>query len=197
MENEDTDIAARAASEMQAGLRAALDPDPDRAGQKYALLRRKLVSFFEWNGATSPDACADETLLAAAWKLTDGASGQSVPAACLAIARTVLTKHRPGQDDRPVASDAAAESTEPDRAEDMERILHAFETSLDALPADSRELVLTYYAGGPAQSVDARHALARRLDLPVNQLRIRAHRTRSQIEQAVTGLITPSSREPA
>lgn len=196
MEHKDTDIAARAASEMQAGLRAALDPDPERAGPKYVLLRRKLVSFFEWNGATSPDGCADETLLAAAWKLTDGASGQGVPAACLAIARTVLMKHRPGQDERPVASDVPPEPAELDRPEDMERLLYAFETSFDALPADSRDLVLTYYAGGQSQSIDARHALARRLDLPLNQLRIRAHRTRAQIEQTVMGLIAPSAQEP-
>ena len=49
-------------------------------------------------------------------------------------------------------------------------------------------------AGQQAQAIEARQALAGRLGLPLNQLRLRAYRTRSQLEQTVmTGLIGPAS----
>jgi hypothetical protein len=86
---QDTDVAASA---VLAGLRAALDPDAQQAEQKYALLRRRLVSFFEWNTASAADKCADETLTTCAWKLTDGAPAENVPASCLLIARAILLR---------------------------------------------------------------------------------------------------------
>ena len=86
---QDTDVAAAA---VLAGLRAALDPDAAHAEQKYVRLRRRLVSFFEWNAAKAADKCADQTLTAFAWKLTDGAPAENIPAACLLIARTILTR---------------------------------------------------------------------------------------------------------
>jgi hypothetical protein len=183
--NHGTDVAAK---EVLAGLRAALDSDPDRAGQKYALLRRKLVSFFEWRGATAPDACADETLVTAAWKMTDRGPGQAVSSACVAVARSILEKQ--GEEHR---DDAAA----PDRPGDREGLLHACEVGLDALSADSRELIVTYYAGERRQMSEARSTLARALGLPLNQLRARAHRTRAQFEQSVMGLTPQASSDPS
>jgi DNA-directed RNA polymerase specialized sigma24 family protein len=189
----DTDIAAK---EVLAGLRAALDPDPERAGQKHVLLRRKLVSFFEWGGAASPDAFADETLMTAAWRMTDGEPVQNVSGGCAAIARSILHKHAQEHDEQPGSPDDTPRPAEPDPCDDMEGLLHSFDTGLDALPADSRDLILTYYAGEHPQAIEARRTLAQRLNLPLNQLRIRAHRTRSELEQAVMGLTAQSSSVP-
>jgi hypothetical protein len=171
-----------AAQEVLAGLRTALDPDPERARRKYAVLRRKLVSFFEWSGAASADALAGETLTAAAWKLTDGSTVESVSAACLAIARSILKKQEP-----------AAPAAPPDPLDDHDRLVEAFEAGLDALPDDSRDLVLTYYAGEQPPAIEAKQALAKRLNQPLSQLRLRAHRTRSQLEHSVMAVAEPAS----
>jgi DNA-directed RNA polymerase specialized sigma24 family protein len=189
----DTDIAAK---EVLAGLRAALDPDPDRAAHKFVLLRRKLVSFFEWSGAVSPDACADETLMTAAWKMTDGEPVQNVSGVCVAIARSILQKQRQGHGEQPRTPDVAPQPPEPDPFGDLEGLMHSFETGIDALPPDGRDVLLTYFAGEQPQAIEARRTLARRLDLPLNQLRLRAHRTRSQLEQAAMGRTGPSSGGP-
>jgi hypothetical protein len=192
MVNHDPDVAA---TEVLAGLRAALDPDPERAGQKYALLRRKLVNFFEWRGATSPEACADEARVTAAWRMTDGAPAQSVSSACATIARSILETQ--GRELHEEAGAHGAAPPAPDRPGDREALLQACETSLDALPAESRELIVTYFAGDSRQMSEGRNALARQLGLPLNQLRLRAHRTRAQFEQAVMGLTPPSSTDPS
>lgn len=182
----ETDVAAK---EVLAGLRAALDPDTQRAARKYGPLRRKLVSFFEWSGAKSPDACADETLTATAWKLTDGEPLQSLSICCAAIARTILHK----QVQTPATSGAAtAPPPSPNPFGDLEGQLNSFQSSLDALPADSRDLLLTFYAGADPKAIDARQKLSERLGIPLNQMRLRAHRTRTQLEQSVMGT-EPSS----
>jgi len=186
----DTDVAAK---EVLAALRARLDPDPERAGRKYVLLRRKLVSFFEWGGADSPDACADETLSTAAWKMTDGAPVQNVQADCVTIARTILNKQLQARAQAAAAPDAPPPA-EPEPFGKMEALLHAFEMGLDDLHADGRDLILTYYAGEQAPAIAARQTVAARLGLPLNQLRLRAYRTRSQLEQTVmAGLVGPAA----
>ena len=35
-----------------------LDSDRERSGQRYELIRRKLMKFFEWRGCTTPDEYA-------------------------------------------------------------------------------------------------------------------------------------------
>ena len=40
---------------------ACLDADKERAGEKYELLRLKLLKFFDWRGAHFPEECVDET----------------------------------------------------------------------------------------------------------------------------------------
>ncbi len=41
---------------------AGLDPDSDRAGEKYESLRLALMKFFDWRGAHFPEDLADETI---------------------------------------------------------------------------------------------------------------------------------------
>src|SRR5215216_3042901 len=43
-------------------LLALLDSDPERAGEKYEKIRRKLITFFECRGCASPADQADETI---------------------------------------------------------------------------------------------------------------------------------------
>jgi hypothetical protein len=165
--NEHADVAVR---EVLGGLRAALDPDPERAGRKYVLLRRRLVSFFEWNGLSSPDARADEALTTAAWKMTDGAPVASVPACCVGVARTILSKHR-ALDTPPAASDATPGPPEREPFDDPDALRQAFEAAFDALPAEDRDLILA------------------------RPLSHRAHRLRAQLEHDVLNPLERSSRE--
>jgi DNA-directed RNA polymerase specialized sigma24 family protein len=53
------------------------------------------------------------------------------------------------------------------------------------LPDDNRELLLTYYAGNQPAHLELRQAVAQRLGIPSNQLRLRATRTRKQLEESV------------
>src|SRR5206468_762517 len=59
------------------------------------------------------------------------------------------------------------------------------ETCLDRLPAESRRLVLDYYQGEKRGLIERRKALADRLGIPINALRLRASRIRLQLEKCV------------
>ena len=49
-------------AEAFAKLLACLDPDSEKAGQKYETIRQRLMKFFDWRGAYFPEDCADDTL---------------------------------------------------------------------------------------------------------------------------------------
>src|ERR671938_30866 len=69
-------MSAALTAEAFTKLLARLDPDRERAGEKYEELRRTLVKFFEWRGAPFPEDQADETFNRVARKLDEG-RGQS------------------------------------------------------------------------------------------------------------------------
>src|SRR5256885_4134102 len=65
-------MAAALTGEAFSKLLARLDPDRERAGEKYEDLRRTLIRFFEWRGAPFPEEQTDETFNRVARKLDEG-----------------------------------------------------------------------------------------------------------------------------
>src|SRR6185295_4829965 len=53
-------------------LLAQLDPDRERAGERYEAIRRKLVRLFEWRGCENPEDLADETFNRVARRMAEG-----------------------------------------------------------------------------------------------------------------------------
>lgn len=166
-------------------LLRSLDEDREAAGENYVLLRRKLVRFFEWRGAVSPDDCADRTLNVAARRIADGEEVRSLPSYCGGVARMVLLEERRTAERERIALHALPSPHPADSATDDEARQRAFEACLEALPADSRELILAYYQGDGRARIAAREQMATRLGIPMNALRIRAHRIRARLEEAL------------
>ena len=65
-------MAAALTSTAFTRLLACLDPDRERAGEKYEDLRRTLIKFFEWRNAPFPEDHTDETFNRIAKKLGEG-----------------------------------------------------------------------------------------------------------------------------
>ena len=53
-------------------LLAQLDPDRERAGERYETIRRKLIRLFEWRGCAAPEELADETINRVARRMAEG-----------------------------------------------------------------------------------------------------------------------------
>src|SRR5687767_5350475 len=172
-------------------LLASLDPDRDRAGERYELVRRKLVKFFECRASATSEDDADETISRVARRIEEGEAIGNLSAYFYGVARLVLLEGGRERRRESVAATALSEAREVEAGNSEER-LHCLERCLDTLPAPSRELIVTYYRGEGSYRIRQRHQLAVELGIPLNALRIRVHRLRARLEECVKGCLPPS-----
>jgi DNA-directed RNA polymerase specialized sigma24 family protein len=167
---------------------AVLDPDPERAADRYEALRARLIRFFAWQGVPTAEDCADVTLDRVARRLVEGTRiFADEPASYFhGVARNVLREHRAALArearhraawPRPVIPGTeAGEERAPASRECLERCL-------EELPGPERELLLEYYREGGATRVTRRREMAARLGIGSVALRVRMHRLRTRIER--------------
>jgi DNA-directed RNA polymerase specialized sigma24 family protein len=173
-------------SEAFGKLLARLDPDPERAGEKYETLRRMLVRFFEWRGALFPEEHADETLNRVTRKIEEGLEIKDLSSYCYGVARLLYLETAKSPDSRraTIGELDAVVGTQPEATTDEQR-LRCFEHCLESLPADSRLLITEYYQHERREKIAGRKDLAARLAIPINALRSRATRIRERLESCV------------
>jgi len=174
-----------------------LGEDEEEAGKKYEDLRRTLIRSFEWRGAPFPEEHADETFNRLARKLEEGVEIRNIGEYTSTIARLVWLEALKGDHkrlttldeikDEPVALDTASEIAE------KEVRLKCLDDCLDALPAESRELIMEYYVDEKRGRIDRRRDLAQRLGLRRDALANRSQRLRDKLEQCVTRCLKKKS----
>jgi DNA-directed RNA polymerase specialized sigma24 family protein len=163
-------------------LLAHLDEDGERAGERYEALRRKLVKFFMWHGDVSPEEHADETIDRVARRMNEGEEIQDFYNYCYGVARLLL---------REVLRERAAHDRLPpprqigEKDATLELRLKCLDDCLESLPPENRELVLEYYQAEKRAKIERRKSLAADRGIPLNALRIRAHRIRAKLETCV------------
>ena len=167
-------------------LLACLDTDRERAGVKYETVRRKLVKFFEWRGAEFPEEHADEAINRVARKITEGEEIRDLNHYVGGVARLLLMEifKRRHQERAALEHLPASELPAEESAEINPRV-KCFEICVDALAAENRDLIVAYYREEKRNKIEHRKELARRLEIPLNALRIRAHRIRAKLEECV------------
>lgn len=171
-----------------AGLLHLLDEDTERAGERYEILRRKLVKFFQWRGSLSPEELADETLNRLARKIGEGETIRNLSGYIGGMARLVWLEALKEQERaRNAFEELQATHNQPSQS-DLPRV-ECFDHCLETLPAESRDLILDYYRDTRAGKIELRKQLAEKIGVPLNALRIRAHRIRVQLEKCVADCI--------
>jgi len=162
-----------------------LHPDRERAGEQYELIRRKLVKFFEWRGVSFADEPADEVLRRILEKLAQGEEIRDPFTYCYGVARLVLLELRKNIAKERAAINELQRASPSDNSENNERAYDCLSHCLNTVPAESRQLIQTYYTHDGGEKIEARKALADQLSIPLNALRIRAHRLRQRLEECV------------
>lgn len=168
-----------------ARLLEALHANPDEAAEEYERLRRTLLKFFDWRGVPAPEECADEVLDRLARKL-ETTVVRDVRKYMYGIARLVALERRRGPifdaiDDVPELPLVVA----PAGSDDGNRLHDCFDRCLDALPEESRSLLLRYYEGERNAKISNRRRLATMFGVTENALRSRVQRLRDRLEQCV------------
>lgn len=190
------------------GLLLTLDPDRERAGEKYEQIRQKLAKFFQWRGCGAPEEFADRTIDRVTRKLGEGAQihTQNVYLFFHGVAVNVLREHWKevqrndvkALDDLPDSQSAGAEDPieTAGRKSELalrERKLECLDACVRRLPAQQLVLITEYHQGEGAAKIARRNQLAKQFGIPLNALRIRAYRIRGELETCISGCM----RSPA
>ena len=168
-----------------------LDDDRERSGEKYEDLRRMLLRFFEWRGASFVEERVDETFNRLARKLSEGVRIQETRAYAMQIARLVLLESFKSSDAR--RADLEELPVEPhydpqrDWNEDeiAKRNQRCLQHCLRQLPEDSRQLILAYYRYAGRVQIERRAALANQLGLRREALANRVQRLRDKVTECM------------
>ena len=171
-------------------LLAQLDTDRQQAGAKYEALRRKLVKFFEWRGCGFSEDFADDTINRVARNLEAGEKIRHFAAYCAGIARHVFLESLRTRQQQEALQTMPNPSATP--SDDSDRRWECLEHCLRELPPESFHLIVQYYQEDKHTRIEARRDLAARLGIPLNALRIRAHRIRLRLEGCVQECMRPS-----
>jgi DNA-directed RNA polymerase specialized sigma24 family protein len=165
-------------------LLAWLDPDRDRAGERYQRIRVRLIALFVWRGCAAAEDLADETLNRVARRLYEGVEvrtqvGESyVYGVAQRVFQEALRRAQPADaEERELDRMLVTEAGEPGPRR------RCFERCLAALSAADRRLLLRYH--GLRHGGQARKILSDDLGITLNTLRIRIHRIRRKLQKSL------------
>ncbi len=157
-----------------------LDPNRERAGEKYERIRLRLIKIFTCRGCFESEELADETINRVAKRLKDIADEfEGEPALYFyGVASKVYLEY--------VRKKPALLPPPPRRdSDEIELEYRCLERCMEQLTSDNRQLVLQYYQDEKRAKIEHRKQLAEGLGIALNALRIRAHRIRLNLLECV------------
>jgi RNA polymerase sigma factor (sigma-70 family) len=175
------------------GLLRLLDPDRDRAGEKYERLRRRLIKFFEWNSCFPAEDLADTTFERLARKIEEvqirdvaglawGIAKNLRQEARREAGRTIHLQDLPGSEDD-LPGTLNQEQAIHEKMQE-ERRFQCLKLCLQRLAESDREVFLAYH-NVSGEQLHYRQRLAKRLGLTLGTLRVRVNRARDELEKCV------------
>jgi hypothetical protein len=167
-------------------LLALLAGDREQAGLQYERLRRRLIRFFAAQGDAEAAEMADETLDRLARRVAAGAPILDVRRFAHGIARLVAReRYRSDRRHHRLLRTYLACDRARRHERELEGTLECLRRCAARLSAEDRELLLGYYDDTAFDLEQARKALAGRLGLSPNALRLRVHRLRRILEASM------------
>jgi RNA polymerase sigma factor (sigma-70 family) len=184
------------------GLLEHLSGDRAQAAELYEEIRRKLIVFFEFRECLTPEEMADETINRVARRIGEGQTihTPNIASYFYGVARNVLREYRKNESrESEVIKDRVygmVTGKEPDELQadrtqrlQQERRLECLEGCLEALPADTRRMLLLYYRDEKGTQIKTRQMLAEELGIPAQALRLRMSRVRAKLEACINNCL--------
>lgn len=163
-----------------------LGPDPEAAARKYEEIRGRLLRIFQWRGCPFPEELVDETMNRVAHKAAGGLELRADDpfryfcGVAQMIFKEVLRENRRKQE-----AFAEIRRTGPPPEEEEDPRMDCLRECLEELSPENHELMMEYYSGEGRRRIRKRKALAQRLGIAMNALRIRAYRLRARLESCM------------
>jgi DNA-directed RNA polymerase specialized sigma24 family protein len=171
-----------------AGLLDLLGPDRESAAREYERIRAKLLRLFEWRGCPHPEELVDETMNRVAHKAADGLELRTEDPfryACSVAYLVFKEILRDRKRHEAAVVEMGYTAPEPGPAESDDERMGCLQQCLGELHPQQRDMLLRYHDGDGGARIKNRKRLADDLGVPMNALRIRAHRLRVQLEDCV------------
>jgi RNA polymerase sigma factor (sigma-70 family) len=186
-------------------LLAYLDLDRELAAEKYEDVRQLLIAYFEFRGCVDVENLTDETINRVTRRMGEGKEiyAKDPSSYFYGVARNVFREYLQKKERMTSSLDDLPEGhlleypnqlrqAEAERL-GREKQLHCLDTCLQILSTEDQELIRFYYHGEKQTKIKNREALAVRLAIGINALRLRASRIRAKLEQC----INDCSRQPS
>jgi RNA polymerase sigma factor (sigma-70 family) len=175
------------------GFLARLDPDRDRAEQKYHSLRRKLAKLFECRRAPCAEDLADEAIDRVVRKLSQ-VEIHDVSLYVFGVAQNVLrealraTVKNVPLDELPAGTLVMNPYEDEKRRSEQDELatrLECLDECMRVLPAAERTVVIGYYEKRKSENIRHRREMAEHLGMALGTLRVQAHRIRAKLAACV------------
>jgi RNA polymerase sigma factor (sigma-70 family) len=174
-------------------LLAALAEKRDEASEKYLLLCKNLIRYFEVRGFHSAESAADEVINRLARKLESGVELENVNTYALGIARLLSLELRKSPEQK-TSNELPEIIVSPFEDENSERSqeLVCLDKCLNEIPAKKKDIIVGYYQGERREKIENRKNMAEKLGIPQNALRNRAVRLRGKLEACIKKCVQKS-----
>ena len=157
-----------------------LDPDRDKAGEKYEKIRRRLIGIFSSRGCSDTDDLTDRTINVVIskidWLLENYVGDPAIY--FYAVAKKIYLE------DRKKKPPPVVPPPDPQPPE-VERLSDCLDACLDELLPAERDLILRYHQFERQEKIQHRKRLAEELKLSRNALRIKVCKIHSRLKTCI------------
>lgn len=159
-----------------------LDPNREKAGEKYETIRNGLINMFEYKGCISAEELADETIDRVAKRVEEIAGSYTGDPAryFYGVARRVYLEYLKRR--QTVELPAILKAPQ---ADDTEQQYECLDQCMQSLTDSNRSLILQYYSERKQAKIDSRRSIRQMLNLKPSALRVRVFRIRATLEKCV------------
>ena len=164
----------------------ALSSDKTEAAVAYAKLRDSLVRFFQLKGDFVADEAADETLDRVVIKFSQNSAIDNLTKYSFGVARFVfLERLRSRQKEKIAAEGFYSDKIKVKAEAEIDEFLPLREC-FENLAKDEKSILQTYFADIPySKLTKKRQQLSIKLNIPLNNLRLKVFRLRHRLEDCV------------
>ena len=162
-----------------------LAPDRETAGKKYIEIRQQLIRFFTCWSCSEPEHLADDTIdRVVPWMELKGWQPSDAPIRVFfGFAKNVRHEDKRKPQPEPLSSEIP-DPPAPAK-EEKEKDFACLESCIASLSPTEAELIRHYYQYEQAEKIKRRQALAKRLGIGMNALRIQAWKIRNSLRGCV------------
>jgi hypothetical protein len=168
-----------------------IDGGNESEGKRYLEITNRLVNYFDRKNCLNPNELADETLNRVARRLEEEGNidSETPEKFCYITAKFVFMESLRNKERQNIQLDEVIENKLVINSYDdkgiMEQRLNCLETCTNNFDNSNREIIFSYYYGEERIKIENRRNLAKKFELSVNALSIKACRLREKLHICV------------